>query len=128
MIGRYHSVCYRMEAGHGILNKAAHVPFIRHRRCPAAFVTQPSFEGRDCDNQALVTMIFGIRQHVSTDNLPEYRVEVCPSKLVSELAQTGIKGNRSEPGGNPAAFDDDLIEGSSQTKKKTPQHIATRSA
>jgi len=114
-----------MEAGH-ILNKAAHVPFIRHRRSPAVFVTQPSFEGRDFDNQALT---LGIRQHVSTDNLPEYRVEVCPSKLM-ELAQTGIKGNRSEPGGNPVAFDDSdgFVEGSSQAKKKTPQHIATRSA
>ncbi|OAX33353.1 hypothetical protein K503DRAFT_775696 [Rhizopogon vinicolor AM-OR11-026] len=56
------------------------------RRC-AAFVTQPSFEGRDCGNLVLLTNTLGACQHVSTDNLLEYRTEVCPSKLV-ELAHS----------------------------------------
>ncbi|KAG1851669.1 hypothetical protein F4604DRAFT_1959173 [Suillus subluteus] len=91
----------------------------------AAFATQPSFEGHNSRNRPLITKILGTRQHVSTDGLLEYRVEVCPSQFV-EIAQSGIKGKRSEPKGHAAALDINLIGGSSQvqatkrTTKKLP--------
>ncbi|KAG0704668.1 XPG I-region-domain-containing protein [Suillus ampliporus] len=93
---------------------------VDHRR--AAFVTRPSFEGHNSGNRPLITKIFGTRQHVSTDGLLEYRVEVCPSQLV-ELAQSGIKGKRPEPASDSAAFDDKLIQGSSQATKRTPAKL-----
>jgi hypothetical protein len=92
-----------------------------HRR-RAAFVTQPSFEGRERGYRVLLTEVLGTRQHVSTDNLLEYRVEVCPSQLV-ELTRLGIKGTRPEPACKFTAFNDVLIEGSSRATKKTPKGL-----
>ncbi|KAG2036965.1 PIN domain-like protein, partial [Suillus americanus] len=91
----------------------------------AAFAPQSSFEGHNSCNRPLITKILGTRQHVSTDGLLEYRVEVCPSQFV-EIAQSGIKGKRSEPTGHVTALDVNLIGSSSQaqatqrTTKKLP--------
>ncbi|KAG1742216.1 hypothetical protein EDB19DRAFT_678995 [Suillus lakei] len=84
----------------------------------AAFAPQPSFEGQNSRNRPLIMKILGTRQHVSTDGLLEYRVEVRPSQLV-EITQLGIKGKRPEPAGNATAVDGDLIGSSSQATKKT---------
>ncbi|KAG2153896.1 hypothetical protein DEU56DRAFT_771728 [Suillus clintonianus] len=88
----------------------------------AAFAPQPSFRGHNPRNRSLITKILGTRQHVSTDGLLEYGVEMCPSQLV-EIAQSGIKGKRPEFAGNPTALDDNLIESSSQATKGTTKKL-----
>ncbi|OAX33351.1 hypothetical protein K503DRAFT_859839 [Rhizopogon vinicolor AM-OR11-026] len=84
--------------------------------------SRPSFEGRECGNRVLLTEVLGTRQHMSTDNLLEYRVEGCPSQLV-ELARSGIKETRPELAGKFTAFNDVVIEGSSRATKKTPKGL-----
>lgn len=88
----------------------------------AAFGSQPSFEGRNSRDRPLITKILGTRQHVSTDGLPEYRVELCPTQFV-EIAQSGIKCKRPEPTGHAAALDVNPDGSSSQTTKRTTKKL-----
>lgn len=48
------------------------------------------------DTNPLIRQIVGSRQHISTDKLLEYSVEVDPTQFV-RLAQSGIKGTHPEP-------------------------------
>ncbi|KAI9059099.1 hypothetical protein FKP32DRAFT_1634581 [Trametes sanguinea] len=52
--------------------------------------------GRD-ERDRLVVAIHSSRRHTSTDQLLEYRVEVCVKQLV-EYVESGIKGKHPEPG------------------------------
>ncbi|KAH7919230.1 hypothetical protein BV22DRAFT_1133985 [Leucogyrophana mollusca] len=74
------------------------------------------------DNQRLILKVVGARQHVSTDGILEYRVEVCPSQLV-DLARSGIKGKRPEPPDSAHAADDSTepAETSPQGVKRAPK-------
>jgi hypothetical protein len=96
-------------------------------RFAAAFVNQgPSQPSRADANipdiNPLILRIVGSRQHVSTDGILEYRVEVGPTQLVA-LAESGIKGLRREPSSNNAAGNEfnDLIEGLSPQPRKGPK-------
>lgn len=88
----------------------------------AAFGSQPSFEGRNSRDRPLITKILGTRQHVSTDGLPECRIELCPSQFV-EIAQSGIKCKRPEPTGHAAALDVNPDGSSSQTTKRATKKL-----
>lgn len=68
------------------------------------------------------SVVKGTRQHVSTDGLPEYRVELCPTQFV-EIAQSGIKCKRPEPTGHAAALDVNPDGSSSQTTKRTTKKL-----
>ncbi|KAI0040641.1 hypothetical protein FA95DRAFT_1599352 [Auriscalpium vulgare] len=73
-----------------------------------AFVNQgPQAPGpRIKDRNPLNMKIVSSRRHVSTDYLPEYRVEFNPSRLVA-LTRTGIKGKHAAPTGTQEEDDDD---------------------
>lgn len=49
------------------------------------------------DEHPLIAKIIGFRTHNTTDKLPEYRIELNPKQFV-ELAHTGIKDKRPDPG------------------------------
>lgn len=73
-------------------------------RFAAAFVNQGPSQPRRAethvaDTYPLIFRIVGSRQHVSTDGILEYRVEVGPTQLVA-LTESGIKGIRPEPSSN----------------------------
>ncbi|KAJ6495565.1 PIN domain-like protein [Mycena vitilis] len=67
-------------------------------RFAAAFVNQgDALRPTDVrDAYPLLERVVGVRNHVSTDGLLEFRVEVCPQQLVA-LAESGIKGTRKAP-------------------------------
>lgn len=60
----------------------------------AQLLRQPRGPVREED--PLVVTIHGTRQHVSTDKLLEYRVEVCVKQLAT-ITELGIKGKHKEP-------------------------------
>ncbi|KAF8170205.1 hypothetical protein K438DRAFT_1982730 [Mycena galopus ATCC 62051] len=72
----------------------------RAARYASAFVNQSDrFErGTVPDPHPSIMCIVGARNHVSTDEMLEFRVEVCPRQLVA-LAESGIKGTRRAPPG-----------------------------
>ena len=81
------------------------------------------------DPKPLIVKIVGIRQHISTDRMSEYRVEICPIQLVV-ITRSGIKGIHPEPVEPAAPSDDDfldLMDGSPQNavKKPPPDHDST---
>jgi hypothetical protein len=88
----------------------------------AAFTPQPSLEGHNSRDRLLITKILGTRQHVSTDGLLEYRVELCPSQFV-EIAQSGIKGKRPEPTAHPTALNVNPDGSNSQTTTRTTKKL-----
>ncbi|KAM5535096.1 hypothetical protein V8D89_011182 [Ganoderma adspersum] len=49
------------------------------------------------DAHPLVVEIMRTREHVSTDNLLEFRVKVCPRQIIS-IAESGVRGVHPEPG------------------------------
>ncbi|OCH90241.1 PIN domain-like protein, partial [Obba rivulosa] len=67
-------------------------------RYAAAFVRREprNSPATGSDARPLMQRIAGARQHVSTDGLLEYRVEIDPAQLV-DLASAGIKGKHPEP-------------------------------
>lgn len=56
----------------------------------------PSSQGSGPDPHPLFEDIVGYREHVSTDYLPEYRVNINPTHLV-KLANSGIRGKVPQP-------------------------------
>ncbi|TFK22939.1 hypothetical protein FA15DRAFT_688153 [Coprinopsis marcescibilis] len=77
--------------------------------------------GDEGDNeQRLILKIHSARTHVSTDELPEYRLEIDPSQLV-RLAESGVKGIRQPEGPDEwASEEDDDEEGGKKGGKKAP--------
>ncbi|KAI1784256.1 hypothetical protein LXA43DRAFT_976766 [Ganoderma leucocontextum] len=49
------------------------------------------------DTDPLIVEITRTREHVSTDELLEYRVKVCPRQIIS-IAESGVRGMHPEPG------------------------------
>ncbi|KAI0702544.1 hypothetical protein C8Q76DRAFT_632692, partial [Earliella scabrosa] len=77
----------------------------RMERIAAVFVNRGSPEPERVeeveeveDRHPLLVGITRTREHVSTDKLLEYRVEVCPRQF-AELASSGIRGKHPEPAG-----------------------------
>ncbi|RPD73836.1 PIN domain-like protein, partial [Lentinus tigrinus ALCF2SS1-7] len=58
------------------------------------------------DRYPLIVGITRTRQHVSTDKMLEYRVEICPRQLV-EIANSGITGIHPDPKQSGRARDND---------------------
>ncbi|KAL4241617.1 XPG/Rad2 endonuclease [Abortiporus biennis] len=61
------------------------------------------------DKNPLIKSIVGNRQHVSTDKLLEFRVEVDPAQFVA-LANSGITGKHREPTKNAIGLTDDDLD------------------
>ncbi|KAI0946138.1 hypothetical protein AcV7_010189 [Taiwanofungus camphoratus] len=51
-------------------------------------------EDDEDDEERLIVKIHSSRQHVSTDGVPEYRLEIAPAQLV-RLCEAGVKGLRT---------------------------------
>ncbi|KAI0063521.1 hypothetical protein BV25DRAFT_1837513 [Artomyces pyxidatus] len=76
------------------------------------------------DKNVFEMKIVSLRQDVKTDRLPEYRVELCPSLLVS-LTRSGIQGKRTQVAVQATqSIHDDIFDvnfaAGSQRKTKTP--------
>ena len=56
--------------------------------------------------ERLFVKVHGIRTHVSTDGMLEYRLEIAPKQLV-QMAESGIKGTRAPEGSDEWASEDD---------------------
>ncbi|KAJ7124909.1 hypothetical protein C8R44DRAFT_734270 [Mycena epipterygia] len=78
----------------------------------AAFVNKGTPDVAVSDTHPLLVKVVNARSHVSTDELLEFRVEVCPQQLVA-LANSGIEGTRKPPLKSDAVSD--------QKKKTTPE-------
>lgn len=83
---------------------------------------------QESDPNPLIVKIVKSRQHITTDHMLEYQVEICPNQLVS-FANSGIKGTRPEPSMAVGALMADRIaslmddfdpEPPSKTKKPPP--------
>jgi hypothetical protein len=89
----------------------------------AAFANSgPNVPRHENDPNPLIVKIVNSRQHVSTDKLLEYRVEVCPIQLVA-ITRSGIKGTHPEPANGAALSDDEfaeLMDESPRKAKKKP--------
>ncbi|KAF8341767.1 hypothetical protein F5887DRAFT_1218180 [Amanita rubescens] len=59
------------------------------------------------DEEPLIVKIHSSRNHASTDELLEYRLEVAPAQLV-RLAESGIKGTREPPETDEWASEEDV--------------------
>ncbi len=72
----------------------------RTDRIANAFVNRGPVHERvmtdDEDFRPLITQIVGSREHTSTDDTLEYRIEVLPTQLV-HIANGGIRGNKPAP-------------------------------
>ncbi|KAF8642957.1 hypothetical protein AX16_009297 [Volvariella volvacea WC 439] len=75
----------------------------------------------DPDNQEerLIVKIHSEREHVSTDGLLEYRLEIAPTQLVRQ-AESGIKGTRSPEGPDEWASEEEDDEDGGKEGKKVP--------
>lgn len=73
------------------------------------------------DPHPLILKIVSTRQHVSTDKLLEYNVEISPRQLV-DLTSLGVKGIRKEPHSilDDGILDDEGLPTTSQLKAKGP--------
>ena len=72
----------------------------------AAFVRDaPAVPEVVVDTNPLIRQIVGARRHITTDLLPEYRVEVDPTQFV-RLAESGIIGKHPEPRDGAAVVDE----------------------
>ncbi|KII92167.1 hypothetical protein PLICRDRAFT_172297 [Plicaturopsis crispa FD-325 SS-3] len=81
----------------GLVKKFLDMSDVERRRATFAnHGSQPSAAAAP-DPNPLILRIVGTRQHVSTDRVLEYRVEVSPIQLVA-MAKAGIKGTRVDPG------------------------------
>lgn len=65
-----------------------------------------SHSDEEDEDERLIVKIHSSRQHVSTDNVLEYRLEVAPSQLV-RIAESGIEGRRSAEGTDEWASEED---------------------
>lgn len=73
----------------------------------------------DEEEDRLMIKIHSTRTHVSTDGLPEYRLEIDPSQLV-RLAEYGIKGTREKPT-EEWADDEELDKEAKEQASNDPQ-------
>lgn len=73
----------------------------------------------DDEDERLIIKIHSSRNHVSTDGILEYRLEIAPAQLV-RIAESGIKGLRVPEGPDEWVDDDDDDEGSKKGAKKPP--------
>lgn len=74
------------------------------------------------DEDRLIVKVHSARTHVSTDGLPEYRLEIAPKQLV-RLTEAGIQGIRSPEGPDEWASEneeDDDEEGGTKKRGKGP--------
>ncbi|RDB19597.1 Flap endonuclease GEN 1 [Hypsizygus marmoreus] len=76
-------------------------------------------EDDDDDEAPLIVKIHSERNHVSTDGLLEYRLEIAPAQLV-RIAESGINGTRSPDGPDEWADEEDEEEGGEKGTKKPP--------
>jgi Holliday junction resolvase Gen1 C-terminal domain len=84
----------------------------------AAFANSgPNVPGHENDPNPLIVKIVSSRQHVSTDKLLEYRVEICPIQLVA-ITRSGIKGTHPEPANGAALLDDEFAELMDESQRK----------
>jgi Holliday junction resolvase YEN1 len=67
--------------------------------------------------ERLVLKIHGTRNHVSTDGMLEYRLEIAPKQLV-KMAESGIKGTRVPEGPDEWASEEDEDEDAKTGKGK----------
>ena len=58
------------------------------------------------DEETLIVKIHSKRSHASTDEIPEYRLEINPTQLV-RLTESGIQGCRQLPGSSSANLSED---------------------
>lgn len=73
----------------------------------------------DNEDERLIIKIHSSRNHVSTDGILEYRLEIAPAQLV-RIAESGIKGLRVPEGPDEWVDDDDDDEGGKKGAKKPP--------
>jgi hypothetical protein len=69
------------------------------------------------DLNPLIKKIVSVRQHVSTDRILEYRVEICPIQLVV-ITRSGIKGIHPEPANDAAPLEDELDDFTDESPRK----------
>jgi hypothetical protein len=75
------------------------------------------------DPNPLIVKIVNSRQHISTDKLLEYRVEVCPIQFVA-IARSGIKGIHPEPANGTALLDNGFADFMDESPRKTAKNPA----
>ena len=63
-------------------------------------------EDNDDDDEPLIVKVHSSRNHVSTDGILEYRLEIAPAQL-ARIAESGIKGLRQPEGPDEWADDDE---------------------
>lgn len=79
------------------------------------------------DSHPLIVRVVGARQHISTDNVLQYRIEISPGQLVS-IVSAGIKGKRAEPSTTSSSSMEDELNNVSDGErprngaKKPPPH------
>ncbi|KIM41673.1 hypothetical protein M413DRAFT_135949 [Hebeloma cylindrosporum] len=70
------------------------------------------------DEERLIVKVHSVRTHVSTDGLPEYRLEIAPKQLV-RLTEAGIQGIRAPEGPDEwASENEEEDEEEGGTKKR----------
>lgn len=94
-----------------------------------AFVNKgSSFSAQDQDQRSFILGICSKRQHISTDKLVEYRLEINPTILV-QLTNSGIKGTRPDvalPSGQNENWEQDgLDEDEEDARKDAKEPIST---
>ncbi|KAH9922332.1 uncharacterized protein BXZ73DRAFT_79728 [Epithele typhae] len=75
-------------------------------------------EDEDEDEERLIVRIHSSRQHASTDDVLEYRLEVAPAQLV-RLCEAGIRGLRTALPPDLSDDEDDDDEGGGKKGKRT---------
>ncbi|KAG6809715.1 hypothetical protein H0H92_015036 [Tricholoma furcatifolium] len=68
------------------------------------------------DEEPLIVKVHSERNHVSTDGILEYRLEIAPAQLV-RIAESGIKGTRQPEGPDEWAEDDEDEDGGGRAAK-----------
>ena len=76
-------------------------------------------DSEDDDEERLIVKVHSARTHVSTDGLPEYRLEIAPKQLV-RLTEAGIQGIRAPEGPDEWASENEEEEEEEEggTKKR----------
>jgi Holliday junction resolvase YEN1 len=75
-------------------------------------------DSEDDDEERLIVKVHSARTHVSTDRLPEYRLEIAPKQLV-RLTEAGIQGIRAPEGPDEwASENEEEDEEEGGTKKR----------
>ena len=88
------------------------------RRRTAFANNGPEQRTHENDPNPLIKKIVSLRQHVSTDRILEYRVEICPTQLVA-ITRSGIKGIHPEPANDAAPLDDEFDDLTDESPRKS---------